>query len=125
GVGDQPRIAFEIWRHRSDVVDLHRLLGPAYLGMAAFWMNAEWCVLGRGECRRHVVDRGDTRSISIIQLQYAELSTAQPGCILQHGFEYRLELTGRGRDDTQDLRSGCLLLQSPAQIGGACLPLVE
>src|SRR5262249_8054771 len=125
GVGDQPRIAFEIWRHRSDVVDLHRLLDPAYLGMAAFWMNAEWRVLGRGECRRHVVDRGDTRSVSLIQLQYAELSTAQPGCILQHGFEYRLELAGRARDDTEDLRSRRLLLQSLAQIARPGLHFIE
>src|SRR5262245_21600836 len=68
--GDQPRIAFEIWRHGADVVDMHHLFGPANLGLAAFRMNAKWHVLGRGECGRYVVDRGDTGYVSIIQVQY-------------------------------------------------------
>src|SRR5262249_3836057 len=42
GESNQPRIAFQIWRHRSDVVDLHDFLGSANLGMTAFGMNAEW-----------------------------------------------------------------------------------
>src|SRR5262249_40374927 len=60
GESDQPRIAFEIWRHRSDVVRLHDFLGSANLGSTAFGMNAEWHVLGRGEGGRYVVDRGNT-----------------------------------------------------------------
>src|SRR5262249_29932408 len=60
GESNHPRIAFEIWRHRSDVVDLHDFLGPANLGMTAFGMNAECHVLGRGEGGRCVVDCGNT-----------------------------------------------------------------
>src|SRR5262249_15473583 len=60
GESDDPWIAFEIWRHRSDVVDLHDFLGSANLGMTAFGMNAVWHVLGRGEGGRYVVYRGNT-----------------------------------------------------------------
>src|SRR5262249_50553167 len=66
GESDQPRIALEIWRHHSDVIDVHRLLGPANLSLAALGMNAEWHVLGRGERRRYVVDRGNTGYVCII-----------------------------------------------------------
>src|SRR5262249_37260022 len=92
GESDQPRIALEIWRHRSDVIDVDRLLGPANLSLAAFGMNAEWHVLGRGERRRYIVDRGNTGYVAIVQVQYTELCTAEPGRIRQHGLEHRLQL---------------------------------
>src|SRR5262245_10891548 len=66
GESDQPRIAFEIWRHRSDVVDVYRLFGPANLGLATFGMNAERHVLRRGERGRYIVDSGDTGYVSIV-----------------------------------------------------------
>src|SRR5262249_11330433 len=61
GESDEPRIAFDIWRHRSDVVDLHDLSRPANLGMATLGVNAERHVPGRGEGWWHVVDRGNAR----------------------------------------------------------------
>jgi hypothetical protein len=83
-------------------------------------MNAEWHVLGRGECRRYVVDRGDAGYVSIVQVQYAELCTAEPGCIRQHGLEHSLQLAGRSADDLEDLRGRGLLLQRLGEVL-ACL----
>jgi hypothetical protein len=78
---------------------VHYLLGPANFGLAAFGMNAEWHVLGRGQCRRYVVDRSDTQYLPVVQVQYAELGTAEPGGISQHGLENRLELARRRAND--------------------------
>src|SRR5262245_34517594 len=53
------------------------------LGLSAFGMNAEWHVLRRGERGRHIVDRGDAQYVPVLQVQYADLGTAEPSCIRQ------------------------------------------
>ena len=100
---------------------MHHLLGPANLGLAAFGMNLEWHVLGQGECRRYVVDCGYTQYAPVVQVQYAELGTAEPGCIRQHGLKHRLQLAGRTGNDAQHLRGRRLLLQRFAQLLRALL----
>src|SRR5262245_7132720 len=88
-------------------------------------MNAEWHVLGRGERGRYVVDRGNTGYVCIVQVQYGELCTTEPGRIRQHGLEHRLQLAGRAADDLQHLRGRRLLLQRFRELARARLHLIE
>ena len=74
-------------------------------------MGTEWHILHRGKRRRYVVNRSETKYVSVIQVQRAELCTAEPSCIRQDSLEHRLQVAGRARDDAQHLRGCRLLLQ--------------
>src|SRR5262245_12663267 len=111
---DDEGIAFAVRRHRPKVVDVHDLLGPEHLSMAAPRRGTECPCLG--VCRRNIVERNLLEAVSVIEIQQAELRVAQPRGVRQHGLEYRFKLAGRARDDTEDLRGRGLLLQQLAQL---------
>ena len=100
GEGDQPLIAFEIRRHRSDVVDLHYLFGRCKLGHGRFWGE---CGMAPAEPRRvqavHCRPRRMRDTSPSSQAKHTELALAEPRRIRQHGLEHWLELARRARDD--------------------------
>src|SRR5262245_17737855 len=106
-------IAFAVRRHRPKVVDVHDLLGPEHLSMAAPRRGTECldppsCL---GVCRRNIVERNLAEAVSVIEIQQAELRVAQPRGVRQHGLEYRFKLAGRARYYLQYLRRRGLPLQ--------------
>ena len=122
---DQPRFAFEIGRHRPDILDLHRPFGPDDLGMTTAGMGTEWSMPDHGKCGRYVVNRHDMKCLSIIQVQGAELGTTEPSCVRKQGLEHRLQLARRARDNTEDLRGCGLLLKRLSKLARTGLHLVE
>src|SRR6516225_3382680 len=66
---------------------------------------------------RQPVYRGEIEALTVIGPQLPKRSTAQPHRLVEHRIEYRREVAWRGIDDSQDLGSRGLLLQSLARLG--------
>src|SRR5262249_41801075 len=67
---------------------------------------------------RHVVERHRAETVSVIQIEHAELGSADARRALQHGFEYRFEVARRGGNDLQDIGRRSLLLSRLRQFAG-------
>src|SRR5262245_46616008 len=74
---------------------------------------------------RHVVERHSAKTVSVIQIEHAELGSADACRALQHGFEYRFEVSRRGGNDLQDIGRRSLPLERLTQIIGALAQLVK
>src|SRR5262249_38967145 len=70
----------------------------------------------RLELRRGASQDGRAKLLVLIEIQRAKLGIADAPGIFQYGLEYRLELTGRARDDLQHLGGGGLPLQRLTQL---------
>src|SRR5215471_6296770 len=72
----------------------------------------------RGEISRArpwIVLRSQMKALAVVARDDGILAVAEPAGTPYDGVEDRLNVGGRARDDPQDLRGGCLLLQSLAQ----------
>src|SRR5262245_25446697 len=65
------------------------------------------------------------KSSFFIEVEVSEVGPAQLFGVRQQGFEYRLQLAGRTRDNAKHLGRRRLLVQCLAQIVGALSQLVE
>src|SRR6516162_89125 len=65
----------------------------------------------RRERYRRIVLRDQTKSICLVQVQIAEIGSANARRVLQHSVENRLQFAWRRTDDAQHIRSGRLLLK--------------
>jgi len=59
--------------------------------------------------------RHDAQGIALVPEDRSVTGLTQSCGTSHHGIQHRLEVRRRARDDPQDLRSGCLLLQRFAQ----------
>ena len=75
--------------------------------------------------RRHVMSGEQPERVAFPKRQDTELRSANPGRVLQHDFEHRLQLAGRTGDDLQHLAGRGLLLQRFGEIVGALAQFVE
>src|SRR5262245_53980667 len=74
---------------------------------------------------RQVVERHRAETVSVIQIEHAELGSADACRALQHGFKYRFEVARRGGNDLQNIGRRSLLLERLAQVIGALTQFVE
>jgi hypothetical protein len=96
---------------------MHDLLCSDHLSVTATWMGADQLVQASlGKCKRDVVDRHNPESVSIVQIECAELGVAKLCSVGEHCLEHRLQFTGRRADDLEYIGSGGLLLEGFAQL---------
>src|SRR5262245_7262781 len=92
-IGDRndSRITFEVRLPFANVFNMHDLLCPEHLSMTATRMGADQLMQASlGKCRRDVVNRHNAESVSIVQIERAELGVAELCSVGEHGLEHRL-----------------------------------
>ena len=93
GDGNDRRISFEIWRLRSQVLDMRDRLRIGDVGHAGLGMGAELLAKpGLGDPLWQVVKRDIPEFLTVVQAERPELGAADARRILQHGVEHRLQV---------------------------------
>ena len=95
GKGDNHRLAFEVKPPGSNVIDMSDLPCPFHVTQAALRVGTEQAGPRFDVFGRCVVERNGAETLTVVQIQHAELGPADARHMGQNGLEDRLQVARR------------------------------